>query len=164
MPPFTDADGAGYLGAYMGDICENKFEDRAQNHCAHFVSHALGITFPLLCGDLKSATKGTGATIRCDELFNQLTNTGLWADRPMARSPLLVFVTFEQNVRNGFMGPMPSKHVGIWVSQSVYNFSNSHHFVIQTPSPEEFLATVGGYYKKIVIAHPLGRVGSTARL
>jgi hypothetical protein len=146
-----------YAGHGMNEICENHFDTKGENHCAHFVSHALGIKFPVTCGDLKFSTKGSGATIRWDELFNQLNPRGLWDNRPTDGRPLLIFVTFERNVINNRMGSSPHKHVGIYINGPVYNFSNSRHVVIRSSSAEEFHQNVGGYYTKM---HPnLGPIG-----
>lgn len=43
-----------------------------RNHCAHFVSHALGLQLGTLCGDMSWKTRHTGASIRCDELYSHL--------------------------------------------------------------------------------------------
>jgi len=145
--PVGEGDVFDYINHKMGDICQNHYDTEAENHCAHFVSHALGITLATKCGDLAYATRGTGATVRCNELFNGLTNRGVWANRPDKQAPLLLFVTFEQNVRNNVMGMMPSKHVGIWFSQRVYNFSNTAHIVVADESPDKFIHKIGTYYK-----------------
>lgn len=72
----------GYVGKSIGDICSNGFSSPNQNHCAHFVAHALKLKLGMLCGDMQFKTKGTGASIRCDEIFNRLTSKGPWEDRP----------------------------------------------------------------------------------
>lgn len=71
-----------YVGQSIGDICSNGFASNTQNHCAHFVSHAHNINLGLLCGDMAFKTKRTGASIRCDEIYNRLTLKGKWEDRP----------------------------------------------------------------------------------
>jgi hypothetical protein len=149
--PVSEDEVFALVGQGMAEICDNHYTTESENHCAHFVSHALGIALATKCGDLAFATRGTGATVRCNELFNGLPDRGAWAARPDKKMPLLVFVTFSQNVRGGVMGMMPSKHVGIWFTQKVYNFSNTLHKVVWDPSPEAFLQKIGGSYKK---AHP----------
>jgi len=148
--PVMETDVIRLVNQAMGDICENHYDTHAQNHCAHFVSHALRIGVATVCGDLTAiaAARGTGATVRCNELFNSLPVRGAWPDRPIGQIPLLVFVTFKQNVSANIMGAMPSKHVGIWFTERVYNFSNSNHIVTFDRSPDEFLARVGGSYEK----------------
>lgn len=157
--PVVEGDVSKLVGRRMGEICENHYDAPAENHCAHFVSHALGIHIGLVCGSLSAsaAAHGTGATVRCNELFNGLPLRGAWADRPLNRAPLLVFVTFTQNVTGNLMGMMPSKHVGICFTQSVYNFSNSDHLVRFDDSPEAFFSRMSSYYRSV---HPrLGNLG-----
>jgi hypothetical protein len=151
--PVTESDVFNYVGQRMGDICNNHYDTPAENHCAHFVSHALGISTGLLCGSLTAnvAARNTGATVRCNELFNNLPVRGAWASRPLNRMPLLVFVTFTQNVAGNLMGMMPSKHVGIVFAQNVYNFSNTNHIVRFDESPEKFFNRMSDTYKR---AHP----------
>lgn len=130
-----------YVGKPIGDICANGFSSPIQNHCAHFVSHALGLQLGMLCGDMAFKTKGTGASIRCDELFNRLTRRGAWNDKPAAADGLLVFVSSAKNVRNGTtMLNVPQKHVGVYFGGRVYNFSNSQHKVVADPTVEAFHA------------------------
>ena len=68
----------GYVGQGIGQICGNHFDSPQQNHCAHFVAHALEIQLGMLCGDMEYKTKHTGASIRCDELYNRLAQRGPW--------------------------------------------------------------------------------------
>ena len=127
-----------YVGKSISDICSNKFDSSAQNHCAHFVSHALGIKLGVLCGDMKFSTKKTGGSIRCDELYNRLAIKGKWADKPAISDGLLIFVLSAANVVNNVMGPVPQKHVGIYYGGMVFNFSNGQHKVIADNSVEAF--------------------------
>jgi hypothetical protein len=62
----TAADLEAFVGQSIGQICTNGFAAASQNHCAHFVSHALGIKLGMLCGDMAFKTRHTGASIRCD--------------------------------------------------------------------------------------------------
>ena len=41
-----------YVGKSIDKICTNGFTSHSQNHCAHFVSHALGLQLGMLCGDV----------------------------------------------------------------------------------------------------------------
>ncbi len=126
------------VGQSIGQICSNGFDSPAQNHCAHFVSHALGIRLGMLCGDMKFETRRSGASIRCDELYNRLARRGPWADRPAAADGLLVFVLSARNVRNGIMSAVPQKHVGIHFGGSVFHFSNSQGKVVEDSSVTAF--------------------------
>jgi hypothetical protein len=127
-----------FVGKSIGEICSNHFTDAHQNHCAHFVSHALGLKLGMLCGDVKFTTKHTGASIRCDELYNGLLNKGPWKDRPPGAGAVLIFVVSARNIRNGQMIATPQKHVGIFFHGAVYNFSNTHHKVVRDASVDAF--------------------------
>ncbi len=127
-----------YVGKSIGDICSNGFSTSKQNHCAHFVSHVLGIKLGMLCGDMTWETRKTGASIRCDELYNQLRSKGEWKDKPALADGLLIFVTSAANVRNGLMTNHPKKHVGIHFGGQVFNFSNSKSQVVVDHSVDAF--------------------------
>jgi len=127
-----------YVGKSIADICTNGFSSPTQNHCAHFVSHAHGIQLGMLCGDMSFKTRKTGASIRCDELYNRLNTKGKWDDRPTLSDGLLIFVLSARNVVNGMMLNVPQKHVGIHFSGKVYNFSNSQHKVVADATVETF--------------------------
>ena len=127
-----------YEGKSIADICTNGFTSPSQNHCAHFVSHAHGIQLGMLCGDMTFKTKKTGASIRCDELYNGLRSKGKWEDKPALSDGLLIFVLSSRNIMGGMMLNVPQKHVGIHFGGKVYNFSNSQHKVIADFSVETF--------------------------
>lgn len=128
----------GYVGKDIAAICNNDFTSSSQNHCAHFVSHALNIRLGMLCGDMAYKTKNTGASIRCDELYNRLTIKGSWDKKPAFSDGLLIFVLSARNVIKGRMENVPQKHVGIHCGGKVYNFSNSQHKVVADTSVEIF--------------------------
>ena len=128
----------GYVGKSISDICSNGFASPTQNHCAHFVSHAHGIKLGMLCGDMTFNTKKTGASIRCDEIYNRLMAKGKWDDKPTFSDGLLIFVLSARNVMSGIMANIPQKHVDIHFGGRVYNFSNSHHKVVADASVDAF--------------------------
>lgn len=136
-----------YVGKGMGEICANHFDSPSQNHCAHFVSHALGLQLGLLCGDMEYATRRTGASIRCDEVFNRLASRGPWASAPGVTDGLLCFVTNPGNVTNNVMANVPQKHVGIVWGGAVYNFGNTQHMVRKEPTVEAFRTRLDGVYR-----------------
>lgn len=127
-----------YVGKTIASLCTNDFSSPNENHCAHFVSHALGLKIGMICGNMKLATRGTGASIRCDELYNGLARKGEWADNPCPAGPVLVFVLSASAVNHGRMSPIPQKHVGILASGKVYHYSNSQKKVVTDPSVESF--------------------------
>lgn len=128
----------GYVGKSIADICDTSFTSPAQNHCAHFVSHALGLKSGTLCGDMHPETRHTGATIRCDEIFNRLARRGPWAQRPSLDDGLLIFVLSSRNVVGNRMLNVPQKHVGIYFGGQVFNFSNAQHKVVMDASVDAF--------------------------
>jgi hypothetical protein len=106
------------------------------NHCAHFVSHALDITVGMRCGNMRWATRGTGVSIRVDEIFNYCTDRGPWASLPNTHNACLIFVTLAGNVTTSAgglptMGDQPRKHIGIHISGHVWHYSNGQDFVIR---------------------------------
>lgn len=144
--PVSLSDLMAYVGKGIADICPNGFTSSSQNHCAHFVSHALDIQIGMLCGDMEYATRRTGASIRCDELYNGLTLKGPWDKKPVADDGLLIFVLSARNIVSGRMLNVPQKHVGIHFGGQVFNFSNSQHKVIADPSVEAFHKKFKGAY------------------
>jgi hypothetical protein len=127
-----------FVGLGMEDICPNSFTTSDQNHCAHFVSHVLKQTIGLLCGSMKHETRGTGVSVRCNELYNGLEQRGAWDSRPAFDNGIFIFVTDKQNVVNDTMINVPKKHVGIHHSGQVFHFSNGQHKVIRDPTVEAF--------------------------
>ncbi|HLJ89275.1 MAG TPA: hypothetical protein VKZ53_20820 [Candidatus Angelobacter sp.] len=127
-----------FLGKPIKDICTVGYDDGAQNHCAHFVSHALEIKNGILCGDMKFDTRHQGTTIKVHELFNSLSQRGPWEESPKGASSLLVFVTSAKNVSNNRMSNVPQKHVGIYLNGGVYNYSNTRHQVVLDASLDIF--------------------------
>lgn len=138
----TDLDA--WVGKPIGDLCQNNFTTPKENHCAHFVSHALGIRLATLCGDMKWATRRTGGSIRCNELYNALQWTGPWDERPIHLTDgMLIFVISARNMPKNVMQEVSQKHVGIHFAGHVYHFSNSKHKVVTDP-------TVGTFHNKFM--------------
>ena len=98
-----------YVGKPITDICENEFSTTKQNHCAHFVGHVMEIQLGMLCGDMKYKTRKTGGSIRCDELYNRLSQRGPWEERPTQSDGVLIFALAVHNVVNGIMLKVPEK-------------------------------------------------------
>src|SRR4051794_1141081 len=107
----------GFLGKPIGQICENGYANDADNHCAHFVSHAMAYQFGATCL-MMSHGKKPGGNIRVHELFSRCASVGAWDARPPALTSCLVFITRASNVNLGtkVMTNVPRKHVGIFVS------------------------------------------------
>jgi hypothetical protein len=126
----------GYLGKNISQICPLGYSNPLDNHCAHFVCHALGYQFGFTCRDMKGGT-GTPANIRVQEVFPRCPIVGAWDSRPATLSNCLVFITNAKNVNVAAktMQNIPRKHVGIFFNGDIYHYSNSHHQVVhQTPA------------------------------
>jgi hypothetical protein len=126
----------GYLGKAIGEICPNAYASTADNHCAHFVAHALGYKFGVTC-QMMGNGKGVGATLRVQELFPKCPSVGVWSLRPAALTTCLVFITRAANVNlaGKVMANVPRKHVGILFGGFIWHYSNSQQQVVkQTPS------------------------------
>lgn len=129
---------AGYLGKSMSQICPNGYADPNDNHCAHFVSHAIGFRFGLTCGQMKTGP-GPSANIRVQEVFHQCPAVGAWSQKPVVLVSCLVFITNSSNVdlKNRIMTNVPRKHIGIFSNGSIWHYSNSKHSVV-SQTPDQF--------------------------
>jgi len=130
-----------YVGQNISAFCTMGYTANNRNHCAHWVSHVTGITVGYVCGNLgpTAKTRGQGATIRVDDLYNRCGRRGPWAERPMPLIYNLIFVTGASNVTNGVMGDNPNKHVGIFHHPYVWDYSNKQDQVVRNDTPEDFL-------------------------
>jgi hypothetical protein len=135
-----------YLGKSIGQICSNKYTTTSQSHCAHAVSHILDIKLATLCGDMLYKTRRTGATIRCDELYNGLSRRGPWDQRPTPENGLLIFCISASKFIGGEMINVRQKHVGIYHSGKVFNYSNAHQKVVVDHSVDTFFKKLDSIY------------------
>ena len=131
-----------FEGQGIVKICDGGYTDAAYNHCAHFVSHALGYSFGFTCKGMTN--KGTSpANIRVHELFAHCPKVGLWAD--FKGTQCLAFVTDASNVnlKTKTMANVPKKHVGIYLDGTIWHYSNSKDKVVKQ-TPEEFAKHYAG--------------------
>ena len=130
----------GYHETNISDICDNNYIQAADNHCAHFVSHAMSYSFGYTCKAAVAGATHQGANLRVHEVFSRCLNVGRWADRPAALTSCLVFVTLASNVHvtTKTMDNVPKKHIGIFINGTIWHYSNSHHKVV-TQVPTEFI-------------------------
>jgi hypothetical protein len=126
------------LGKNIDEICLNRFHDPKANHCAHFVSHAMALTFSFHCRQLVGGTK-PGANVRVHEVFAQCPRVGRW-DEADAATNQLVFVTRKDivNLATKTMQNIPQKHIGIYSQGLIYHYSNGEDRVVKQ-TPDEFL-------------------------
>jgi hypothetical protein len=120
-----------FIGKTVEDICPlgfGKIGD-SHNHCAHFVSHVLklnaslhiGLTCAVMVanGNKHSAA---GACIRVNEVFNVCDDLG-----EPDENGCLVYYTLPGNMhKDGTMGDMSQKHIGIYSGGMVWNYGNTH--------------------------------------
>jgi hypothetical protein len=127
-----------YLGRHIRDICGNGYADDSDNHCAHFVSHALGLRFGATCHMLGNG-KAPGANVRVQELFGRCSIVGTWESRAAYVSSCLAFITNAANVNIGsrLMHNVPRKHMGVYAQGFVWHYSNAMREVVKQ-SPEAF--------------------------
>jgi hypothetical protein len=135
-----------YLHKGIVKICPHKYV--GQNNCAHFVGHVLGLQIGMLC-NLSHKCESGRASIRVNDIYNNLNKTGPWVQRPQVtpNQSLLIFVTSAKNVsKDDMMNDNPYKHVGIFAGDRAYNYSNHHHQVV--------CDTVDGFFKKCDAVYP----------
>jgi len=124
----SDTELTATLGKNISQFCTTGFTNDSDNHCAHFVSHVLGIHFGYQCNGAANRP-GTGASIRCDEVYNRVARRGpLGATRP--ENGWLIFATPRYNMRGNHMGNAPKKHVGIYCNDKVFNYKNDVDMVV----------------------------------
>jgi hypothetical protein len=119
-----------YVHKGIADICPHRYV--GHNNCAHFVGHVLELQLGILCNLSLQHEEGR-ASIRVNDIYNNLYDTGLWSARPQVgpNQSLLIFVTSAKNVsRDDMMNDSPFKHVGIFVGDRAYNYSNHYHQVV----------------------------------
>jgi hypothetical protein len=133
MPVVPDMES--FLGKNIDRICKNRFHDPDQNHCAHFVCHAMGFGFSFNCKDFQGGAK-PAANIRVHEVFANCPRVGKWSNTDTTRSQL-IFVTRTDvvNTATGTMQNIPQKHIGIYHNEFVYHYSNTEDKVVKQTVP-----------------------------
>src|SRR5262249_34131268 len=108
------------------------------NHCAHFVSHVLGLKFGATCYML-GAGKVPGANVRVQEVFGRCAKVGAWSPESTKMDMCLVFITNAGNVKlaQRVLNNVPRKHMGIYTTSFIWHYSNTLRQVVKQ-SPEEF--------------------------
>lgn len=122
-----------YVGKPIGSICSN-FTDDDQNMCAHFVSHVLGFSFGYNCRAHSGKEISPAASIRVQEVFARCASVGAWSSKPADLAQGLIFVTTRHNqvdLHTKTFGNIPKKHVGIFIGDQVFHYSNNHRQVMQ---------------------------------
>jgi hypothetical protein len=166
-----------YVGKNITQICQfgfGKVGDTA-NHCAHFVGHALALSFGTTCRNMFSLPNlkkagliyESGASIRVNELYNALTDTEYRDDFSEADIGLIfVTVTGNYDRKNNRIGEFTKKHVGIIKNGNVWHYGNGNDRV-RCDSVKTFISIFVSAYgqgkrKNIVLCFakmPLTNVG-----
>ena len=138
----TAADLAKFEGKGPDFFCNTGLITPAQNHCAHFVCHAINLQVGRpLCGDMTFKTRHRGVTMRVDDVFNYCIVEGFFdkdGEIPgvmKGMNAFFIIATVEGNLMNAggaiVMHDNPHKHIGICIGEDVWNFSNSNHYVVR---------------------------------
>lgn len=154
MPAITLDQLQAFEGKRIDAICDCEYHNNADNHCAHFVSHALGLSFGFTCKNMTG--KGvTGRNIRVHEIFPRCNQVGIWSDRPARLTVCLAFVISSKdiNLATKKMLNVPKKHIGIYHSGSIWHYSNTGDKVVKQ-SPDQFArhykrSDIGVFYGEI---------------
>jgi hypothetical protein len=124
-----------WLGKSMTNICLNGYNARGDNHCAHFVSHALSLDFGYTCKQ-HTGKRNRGANLRVQETFAQCANVQEIHECNTALTGL-VFVSAATSfvVQGGktVLNNVPKKHIGMLLGGFVWHYSNSQHQVVKQP-------------------------------
>jgi hypothetical protein len=141
----TEAELIASLGKNISAICPTRFHNNSHNHCAHYVSHMLGIHFGYQC-DGSTSRAGAGVSVRCNEIYNRIAQRGaLGTTTP--QNGWLIFATSPTNMSGDQMLSGSRKHVGIYFNGNVYNYYND-------PASEQVKAdTVAFFHSRLSDAY-----------
>jgi hypothetical protein len=132
-----------YLDLHIGDVCLNAYKDDSDNHCAHFVNHAMQMTFGYTCDKIVPAKQriAVGSNVRVHETFDQCPSKE--KIETTASKTGLCFVSLAGNfVKVGStyqLANVPKKHIGVMVGNNVWHYSNSKHKVVKQTLAEFIL-------------------------
>ena len=114
-----------FLDKNIDRICGNNFVAPAANHCAHFVSHAMGFTFSFNCRQHVGGND-TPANIRVQEIFARCPSVGRWEDAKEANAQLIFVIRKDAvNLATKTMQNIPThRRVSEWLrlQQTVPDF------------------------------------------
>lgn len=141
-----------YVGKTINHICDCGFgrPGDEHNHCAHFVSHAMGYAFGAVCTQMaarNTATEGRGRTIRVNDIFNNCPIRGAWHSKPDGLRYCLIFAVHSQGVNPTnpvTISNQRRKHVGIYFNGDCYNYHNTKNEGVGSDGVERFKSLYGG--------------------
>lgn len=131
----------------MADICHNGYVtvSPGNSHCAHFVSHVLGVRTGGSCRNMGPQAGAWGVTMRVNELYHACPSRGFWSAKPPALVTCLAFVLLHQKKpgkawrsvmsKDGkdMVGHVKKRHVGIHHDGRVWHFHNQKNKVVCEP-------------------------------
>lgn len=133
MAVLTESLLTGYEGRSMRDICPFGYDATDDNHCAHFVAHALQLDFGMTCARLKGRRGAAGAAnVRVHEIFAECPHTRELLECPMTGKGL-VFVSEARNFsgKPARLRNIPKKHIGIALDGQLWHYSNPRNRVVR---------------------------------
>ena len=124
-----------WLDKGMKDICLNGYSNEADNHCAHFVAHALNLNFGYTCHNHVGGTQ-PGANLRVHEIFARCPTTSQISQCGGGLTGI-IFVSGQRNFSTSggtaTLANVPKKHVGLLLNDTVWHYSNTQNKVIKQP-------------------------------
>lgn len=129
----------GLLGKNINEICLCELHGANLNHCAHFVSHVMGYKFGYTCfNQTGKGDRENRGNIRVQEIFPQCPTVGKWDDKPATITKGLAFITDKDNVNiaDKTMVNVPRKHIGIFIENTIWHYSNSRDQVVSQTSEQ----------------------------
>jgi hypothetical protein len=126
-----------YVGQPISQICPHGFDKPDDNHCAHFVSHALQLSLGYTCALAKGRAGAAAANLRVHELFPHCQNRREVLECPTVGEGL-IFVSAPDNFKPDGINNVAKKHIGILLNGRVWHYSNTNHKVV-VQSVGEFL-------------------------
>ncbi|CAM4196922.1 hypothetical protein [Serratia silvae] len=151
-----------YVGKNIKQICD-RFHKGSDNHCAHFVSHVLGLSFGMTCKGMVLGGKSNAANLRVQEIFPKCGSVKEWEDADKVKTGL-VFVTSintDVDIDKKYFENVGKKHIGILFRGNIYHYSNSNNKVIkQTPDTFfSYMTSAYGTLKKFYGSIPTSATG-----
>jgi len=163
-----------FVGQSVEDFCENGTDGNATgvgkfgrkgdtaNHCAHFVSHALGFRVGKLCSVMSSKgsrNPASGRSLVVSDLFNACPSRGPWSEKPKDLTCCMIFAVIANGASEEggkwVMSNVQNKHVGIFLSGECYNYHNRTHEGVAVDGPEFFARVYGPNTKAFYGTFPL---------
>jgi len=126
----------GFVGKHIKDICDCGYHHDNDNHCAHFVSHALGFHFGRTCKTMTGKGR-IGANISVLQLFPMCGQVGDWKERDEDACLAFVLKTSKVDLEAQTLDYFHQEHVGVFLNGTIWHYSNRQRKVV-TQTPQDF--------------------------